>query len=1045
LNPTTFQKNAHARQVRTTISACGLTLFLLSGLTYPVLGNPTGGTVVAGHASIGSAGLTLTINQSSHNAIINWQQFSIANGETTKFLVPNSSSATLNRVTGGNPSAIYGSLQSNGVLYLANPNGVVVGPNGRIDTAGFVASTLDISNEQFLKGGDLNFAGSSNASINNEGTIHASTGDVYLIANQVNNNGTLSAPQGNVGLAAGSEVLFQQSGNQHLFVQATPAGATRANGVTNAGTIRAAAAELKAAGGNAYALAINNSGSIAATGYKKVNGQVYLTSDGGNITNTGRISAHKANGNGGTIVMNGNGPSPSGTVNNSGTLDASATAPGGQGGTIETSGESLQINGTVTAGKGGNWLLDPGDVTIDNGSGTAPDVNVATLQTALNGGTNETVQASGGNTDSGNIDLNAALTWTSSATLQLTATGNINLNQALSGTAGGLILSGGGAIADTADLAVSTFILQNGTWTQNTASLPAFAATHDFELQNSSTFLRVTGGNGTSSPYQITDVYGLQGLASPSKSLLTANAELMNDIDASSTATWRSNEGFSPIGIYDGNSTDANTYSGTFNGQDHTISGLTVNTPGSGYAGLFGDTANAAVLENVNLTGVAVHGGSYSGGLVGVCNGTLTNVSSSGTVTGTSIAGGLLGILFGTLNEASSGGTVSSGGQGDDIGGLVGYFQSGSISNAFSTANVTTGASSNTVGGLIGVNFGTLHNTYSDGTITHGTGSTDVGALVGVNDGTIQNSFWNINTAGVTLGVGSSTSNTTPGLTSATTADLESQSFILAHAPTAPTWNFTSIWTTNGGTTTAEVTGLPVSGSGGSTGGSGGNTGGGSTGGSGGGSNGGSGGSTGGGSSSGSTTGSGTATTAFVPSTDTGGADDSGSNLVPPVLTTQQQAVSANPPVSVTLNTVPPAPPVGYTGNGMSSQVGQQGGGLASASSTGDTVGANDELEVGPDGVNNAANPAAAGTLTLALGPVVYHNLADALKELGDWANVPPGPAGNDAAGGDQETILGVGDVVEMDKTGLKNIPADQAPAPLKNAMRDDVLKGMGR
>jgi filamentous hemagglutinin family protein len=261
---------------------------------------------------MGSAGQTLTINQSTANAIINWQQFSIASGELTKFLVPNSSSATLNRVLGGNPSQIYGTLQSNGILYLVNPSGIVVGPSGRIDTAGFLASTLDVSNEQFLAGGGLNFAGASDASIDNEGVIHASSGDVYLIANQVNNSGTLDAPQGAVGLAAGSDILFQQAGNQHLFVQATPAGTTRATGVTNAGTIRAAAAELKAAGGNAYALAINNTGVIAATGYKKVNGQVYLVADGGNITNSGQVSAQTAGGNGGTIVLNGHGTSSSG-------------------------------------------------------------------------------------------------------------------------------------------------------------------------------------------------------------------------------------------------------------------------------------------------------------------------------------------------------------------------------------------------------------------------------------------------------------------------------------------------------------------------------------------------------------------------------------------------------------------------------------------------------------------------------------------------------------------------------------------------------------
>jgi len=834
MNRIAFKKNEGGFQPWKLIPACGWSLLFLLGPMAPVMGNPSGGAVVAGSATIGSAGLTLTINQSSHNAIINWQQFSIAGGETTKFVVPNSSSATLNRVVGGNPSAIYGTLQSNGIVYLVNPNGIVVGPSGVINTSSFLASTLDISNQQFLAGSNLSFAGSSEASIDNEGVINASIGSVYLIANQVKNGGTLSAPQGEVGLAAGSDILFQQAGNQHLFVVATPAGTTRATGVTNAGTIRAAAAELRAAGGNAYALAINNSGSIAATGYKKVNGQVYLTAEGGNISNSGQISAQSAGGKGGTIVVNGSGGSSSGTVLNSGILNASATAAGaqggsitvknsggttvntasgqilatggagGKGGTIETSGAALQIDGTVDAGKGGSWLLDPSDVTIDNGSGVAPDVNVTTLETGLNDGTSETVQAVGGSTDSGNIDLNVPVTWTSSATLQLTATGNINLNQAISATNGQLSLSAGGTIADTASLSVYNFALQNGYWNQNSATLPAFSASNDFQIQNGSTFLRVTGGNGTSSPYQITDIYGLEGLASPSNSLLTANAELMNNIAAGGTSTWHSGAGFVPIGLYDGNSGDANTYSGTFNGQGFTINGLYINTPSSDYAGLFGDTSPNATIENVNLTNVTVIGDLYAGGLVGVGNGTFSNDSSSGTVSGSSIVGGLLGILYGSVTDCSSGGTVTGNGAVYDMGGLVGYFQSGSISNSYSSANVTTGASSSVIGGLVGVNYGTISNSYASGAITAGSGSTEVGALVGDNGGTIQSSFWDTSTANVTLGVGSDATNTTAGVTGATSTQLMSQTYIQG---VAPSWNFTTVWTTNGGATLPQLIG----------------------------------------------------------------------------------------------------------------------------------------------------------------------------------------------------------------------------------------------
>jgi len=346
-------------------SAAALSALLLFGQTAPVLGNPTGGAVVTGSATITSAGSTLNINQGSDKAIINWQSFSINSGELTKFLVPNSSSATLNRVLGGNPSAIYGTLQSNGQLFLVNPNGIVVGAGGRIDTAGFLGSTLDVSNSEFLSGGDLHLFGPSGAGIDNQGVIHAATGDVYLIANQVNNSGTLSAPQGNVGLAAGSSILLQRSGDQHLFVQPSVSGTTGATGVTNAGVIQAATAELKAAGGNAYALAINNTGNIAATGFKKVNGQVYLIADGGNITNSGQISAQNPNGDGGAIVLNGHGTSSTGTVLSSGKLIASGKAKGAKGGTVEVLGNQVGITDQgvvdVSGDAGGGTALVGGD------------------------------------------------------------------------------------------------------------------------------------------------------------------------------------------------------------------------------------------------------------------------------------------------------------------------------------------------------------------------------------------------------------------------------------------------------------------------------------------------------------------------------------------------------------------------------------------------------------------------------------------------------------------------------------------------------------
>jgi filamentous hemagglutinin family protein len=745
-------------------SAVSISLLMIAGQTQPAIGNPTGGAVVAGSANIGGAGKTLTINQSSHNAIINWQQFSIASGELTKFLVPNSSSATLNRVVGGNASAIYGTLQSNGQLFLINSSGILVGPHGQIDTAGFIGSTLDVSNAEFLAGGNMHFVGGSTASIENQGNIDSQSGSVYLLANNVSNSGSIAAQQGNVGLAAASDVLFQQAGDQHLFVQATPSGTTRAMAVNNSGTVRAASAELRATGGNAYALAINNSGSIAATGYKKINGEVYLTSDVGTTSNSGTIRVSTANQQGGLIHL----ASTSGNVINSGTLNVSATAMGGQGGAItlksghglaanttagqidarggqngkggqvEVSGTTVQAAGLVDTrsldGLVGMFTIDPATFTVAATGGNETGAQVAsTLAT-----TDLTLNAD----DS--VTINQGISWTSNHTLTLstnTMGSTIAINAAISGVNGGLTLSnnsGGNLVTASGAVNVATFILDNGSWTQNNSTLPAFTASHSFDLLGSSTFLRVTGGNGTSSPYQIVDVYGLQGLGSPSESLLGANAVLMNNINATGTASWNGGEGFSPIGTYDGyNSGDGNTYRGVFNGQGYTINGIYINTPNASYAGLFGDTGSST-LENVNLTNVNVTGGDYVGGLTGVCNSTVTNVSSSGTVTGTVYVGGLFGITSGAISASTSSGSVI--GTNDAIGGLVGYTQFGSIATSDSSANVTGEGSVDEIGGLVGLNGGTITRSYSSGSVSSSSGDY-VGGLVGYNENNISYAY----------------------------------------------------------------------------------------------------------------------------------------------------------------------------------------------------------------------------------------------------------------------------------------------------------------
>ena len=91
-----------------------------------LLANPQGAQVLQGTATLTEKDKTLTVT-TSNGAVINWQQFNIGVGETTRFVQPSVSSQVLNRVLGGNPSQILGSLQSNGQVFLINPSGIAFG------------------------------------------------------------------------------------------------------------------------------------------------------------------------------------------------------------------------------------------------------------------------------------------------------------------------------------------------------------------------------------------------------------------------------------------------------------------------------------------------------------------------------------------------------------------------------------------------------------------------------------------------------------------------------------------------------------------------------------------------------------------------------------------------------------------------------------------------------------------------------------------------------------------------------------------------------
>jgi len=134
----------------------------------PAAGGPAGGTVVGGTATIqGQGGPAVIVNQSSNSAIINWNTFNIGVNESVRFNQPSASSVVLNRVTGG-----LGPLTANGRVFAINRDGILLGPSAVVNTAGFLATTHDIKNSDFMAGRyNFNIPGRPDASIVNQERI----------------------------------------------------------------------------------------------------------------------------------------------------------------------------------------------------------------------------------------------------------------------------------------------------------------------------------------------------------------------------------------------------------------------------------------------------------------------------------------------------------------------------------------------------------------------------------------------------------------------------------------------------------------------------------------------------------------------------------------------------------------------------------------------------------------------------------------------------------------------------------------------------------
>ena len=297
---------------------------------------PTGEQVVAGSASVSRPTMqSLTVQQSSPRAIINWQSFSIAAPEWVSFQQPSFSSVALNRVIGTSASEIAGRMTANGQVFLINPNGVLFTSSAVVDVGGLVASTLDISNQDFMAG-RYRFSGTG-GSVTNAGSLRASDGGtIALLGGQVQNNGTITANLGTVALAAGNRVTLDFAGD---------------------GLTKVTVSE------GALAAAVENRGAVIADG-----GQVILTAHAAEaltqtvVNQTGVVQARTLTERAGKIVLDGG---DTGETLASGTLDASGREPGQKGGEIQVLGHHVGITGAAlldaSGDAGGGSVLVGGD------------------------------------------------------------------------------------------------------------------------------------------------------------------------------------------------------------------------------------------------------------------------------------------------------------------------------------------------------------------------------------------------------------------------------------------------------------------------------------------------------------------------------------------------------------------------------------------------------------------------------------------------------------------------------------------------------------
>ena len=687
----------------------------LLALTCPfALAAPTGGAVSAGQAAIHQAGNITDIRQSSQNAAINWQNFSIGAHETVNFHQPNAQSLTLNRVIGNERSIIDGAMNANGKVFISNPNGMLIGRDAQINVGSLVATTAQISNDDFMNG-RYQFT-NAKGEIENLGNITVPQGGVVaLIAPIVKHSGTITAPKAHTLLASADSFSITLPDNANFAY------------TLDKGTLQGL---------------VDNGGAILADG-----GRVVLTAKGVDsvkkslIKHTGVIEANTVQNKNGVIELLGD--LDNSALNVSGSLKAEGKESG-DGGFIETSAASLffadsaHISTQAQNGQTGTWLIDPKDFTVAKSGGDMTATQVENALKSNNIALHTIRNTQGKNDGKGDIKINDAISWNAN-TLTLNAENDIHINANLNGSG-------------TAKLA-----LEYGQGTDN-------GGESDYHIKRGvkvnlpmgNTLTTQKGKNGEKIEFtvihQMPDIIKNADGDWESK-FTTQNIAFGADIDVSHT---KNHEGFAGWRLSDDN-------------QDITVAGLGHKADGlylrskkdSQYTGLFNVLyhVNRKNYRDVGVTNadVASEGRhAYAGALVGI-GGNIKNSYATGRVATSgyeAYVGGLVGkIDYGNkLDDSYTNVSVSSTGENAHTGGLVG--DGSNISNSYATGDVSSQGRGVDAGGLVGFGYD-ISNSYATGNVSSQGYGTETGGLVG-NGKDISNSYaiGNVSSQGYAAGAG---------------------------------------------------------------------------------------------------------------------------------------------------------------------------------------------------------------------------------------------------------------------------------------------------